>query len=238
MPKEAHELSFPDSLDTTGLEDFFSCRDNARQTGLTLEETAKRLNISERTVQRRLKLRQLDGYKISGPRGPEWRILVESTEDTTLSTQVATLQASVSSEDTTLSTHDVSLQASVSSEDMTLSPNDATIVETLSSCDVPDNNTEEYFFKDEDSQSSPQTSNQSEHWHKQFYPTLEKLVSSLEKKDVVIESQAHQLKAASDVIMYMRSQLEEKDNQLKLLTDSQHKRGWWTHFGSWFVSKK
>ena len=63
---------------------------------------------------------------------------------------------------------------------------------------------------------------------------LDRLLSSLEKKDVVIEGQAHQLKAAGDVIMYLRSQIEDRDSQLKLLTDSQHKTGWWAGFCSWF----
>jgi hypothetical protein len=72
----------------------------------------------------------------------------------------------------------------------------------------------------------------------QIAPTLERLVTSLERKDLVIESQAHQLKAAGDVIMYLRSQIEEKEAQLKLLTDSQHKRGWWTRFCSWFLGQK
>jgi hypothetical protein len=68
----------------------------------------------------------------------------------------------------------------------------------------------------------------------ELIPTLERLVTSLEKKDAVIESQAHQLKAAGDVIMYLRSQIEDKESQLKLLTDSQHKTGWWSRFCSWF----
>ncbi len=54
----------------------------------------------------------------------------------------------------------------------------------------------------------------------------------------IIENQAHQLKAAGDVIMYLRSQIEEKDNQLKLLTDSQHKRGLWSRFYSWFIGAR
>jgi hypothetical protein len=53
----------------------------------------------------------------------------------------------------------------------------------------------------------------------------------------IIENQAHQLKAAGDVIMYLRSQIEEKETQLKLLTDSQHKRHWWTSFCSWFLGR-
>jgi hypothetical protein len=53
----------------------------------------------------------------------------------------------------------------------------------------------------------------------------------------VIESQAAQLKAAADVITYQRSQLEEKDSQIKLLTDSQHKGGWWARFNAWFLGR-
>lgn len=70
--------------------------------------------------------------------------------------------------------------------------------------------------------------------HGELLPGFERLVISLEKKDAVIESQAHQLKAAGDVIMYLRSQIEDKENQLKLLTDSQHKSGWWSRFCAWF----
>jgi len=42
---------------------------------------------------------------------------------------------------------------------------------------------------------------------------------------------------------YLESQVAERDrqiesheNQIKLLTDSQHKRGWWARFSSWFVT--
>jgi hypothetical protein len=56
----------------------------------------------------------------------------------------------------------------------------------------------------------------------------------------VIETQAkqfdvstEQLKAASQVIMYQRSQLEERESEIKLLTDSEHKQGWWRRMTSW-----
>lgn len=81
MPREAHNQATHDTLDTTGLEDFFSCHDKTSQQDLTLEEASVRLNLSERTIQRRLKQGQLKGYKIPGPRGPEWRIQIEATED-------------------------------------------------------------------------------------------------------------------------------------------------------------
>lgn len=50
----------------------------------------------------------------------------------------------------------------------------------------------------------------------------------------IIESQAHQLKAAGDVIVYLRSEVDDAKSQVKLLTDSQHKSGWWDRFCSWF----
>jgi len=34
---------------------------------------------------------------------------------------------------------------------------------------------------------------------------------------------------------YLESQAETKDQQIKLLTDSQHKGGWWARFSSWFL---
>ena len=33
---------------------------------------------------------------------------------------------------------------------------------------------------------------------------------------------------------YLESKLEERESQIKLLTDSQHKPGWWAKFSSWF----
>lgn len=51
----------------------------------------------------------------------------------------------------------------------------------------------------------------------------------------IIESQAHQLKAAGDVIVYLKSELDDTKTNLKLLTDSQHKRGFWSRVSHWFV---
>ena len=59
-------------------------------------------------------------------------------------------------------------------------------------------------------------------------PAHERLMS-------IIESQAHQLKAAGDVIVYLKSELEGTKTELKLLTDSQHNPGWWARFSGWFM---
>jgi len=60
----------------------------------------------------------------------------------------------------------------------------------------------------------------------------------------LIEKQAAKLETASGQIGYLQSQLEERDkdlaerdNAIKLLTDSQHKPSWWNRFSSWFLGK-
>ena len=112
MPEEAHEIRISDPADMTGLEDFFPSHDKAGQEDLSLEEAAKRLNLSERTIQRRLKRGQLTGYKINGDRGPEWRIKLQSGED-------MTLHAVPPSEDTTIESEVMPDIEAVSSDDKT-----------------------------------------------------------------------------------------------------------------------
>ncbi len=59
----------------------------------------------------------------------------------------------------------------------------------------------------------------------------------------LVEKQAAKLEAAAGQIGYLQAQLESqtkaletRDEQIKLLTDSQHKAGWWSRFCSWFKS--
>ncbi len=61
--------------------------------------------------------------------------------------------------------------------------------------------------------------------------------AELERLMQIIESQAHQLKAAGDVIMYLRSEVDEAKTQVLLLTDRQHKSGLWARVRSWFGGK-
>lgn len=117
---------------------------------------------------RKLKTSELQGRKVIGPNGPEWRIQPVDTPDMTNSFIKTSVKA-------------------VTSDDLST-----------------DNNTHDTH--------------------------LESLLK-------VIESQAEQLKAASQVIMYQKSQLEQRDEQIKLLTDSQHKPGLWQQFRSWIATK-
>lgn len=58
----------------------------------------------------------------------------------------------------------------------------------------------------------------------------------------IVQQQSEQLKnaytyldAATARILYLQQQLDNKDQEIKLLTDSQHKAGWWARFSSWFL---
>lgn len=127
-------------------------------TGWTLKQAADKLLVSVNTIRKRIKDRELHGYKVQGPNGPEWRITPPTDTLSATTTESATVT-----------------------------------------------NT----------------------------PTIDALLKVIEGQSKQIDAMSEQLKAASDVMMYQRSQLETRDEQIKLLTDSQHKAGWWQRFKSW-----
>lgn len=56
-----------------------------------------------------------------------------------------------------------------------------------------------------------------------------------DSRDQLIRDLQNQLQAASWRNGYLESKLEERDIQIKLLTDSQHKPSWWQQFKAFFV---
>jgi excisionase family DNA binding protein len=64
-------------------------------------------------------------------------------------------------------------------------------------------------------------------------PAIETLLKVIESQAKQLDAISDQVKAASQVIMYQRSQLEERDSAIKLLTDGQHKSGWWSKLKAW-----
>lgn len=57
------------------------------------------------------------------------------------------------------------------------------------------------------------------------------LLDDLKQRNNDLEAK---LQAATWRNGYLESKLEERDNQVRLLTDRQHKPGWWAKFSSWF----
>lgn len=62
-------------------------------------------------------------------------------------------------------------------------------------------------------------------------PDLSKLLE-------LVERQSRQLQDASCRIGWLESQLQEREKEVKLLTDSQHKRRWWQRVWSWLAKDK
>jgi hypothetical protein len=67
-------------------------------------------------------------------------------------------------------------------------------------------------------------------------PTTE-LSSGQQIFSELLAAHTEQIKTQNELIKYLAEQLKERDSQIKLLTDSQHKPGWWQRFSSWFVGK-
>lgn len=208
MPQEAHNLTPEATVDTTGLEDFFSSRDKTDHEDLTLEEAAKRLNLSERTVQRRLKQGQLLGYKVSGPRGPEWRIKLSSCEDTTV-------EAFAPCEDTTTSSDDTTDVETVSSEDTTPSARPVTNPAYVQFVE---------FYRD-------QIETLQEKLEAATYRNgyLEAQLSSAETQLKLLPD----LSAKATKTDTLEQQIAKLESEL-----AQSRRSWWARFGCWFIGRK
>jgi len=65
--------------------------------------------------------------------------------------------------------------------------------------------------------------------------TASELMEDLKRRNFELEAS---LQAATWRNGYLESKLEERDKQILMLTDSQHKGGWWAKFSSWFFKGK
>ncbi len=191
MSEPARDLIPLETASTEGLEDLFEplttpgqastdqglATPNQPMTGLSIEEAAKALSVTPRTVLRRLQKGALAGFKIDGQFGPEWR--VATSEPLTTPGQASTDQG--------LTTPD-----------------------------------------------QPNTHDSSSELVAELRQQITELKTELDRK--VFEAQ-REIQAAAFRNGYLESQLEIEREQVKLLTDSQHKTGRWQRFRSWFFGQ-
>lgn len=142
----------------------------------TIEDAAKYLGVSARTILRRLQKGTLPGCKVPGQFGLEWRVQLIQQE--------------------------VRPAQDISS--INVSPSQARGAD-----------------QDNLRQSMPDSA-------EILIRELRSRVSELEDK----------LEGATYRNGYLEAQLEGRDKEIKLLTDSQHNRGWWARFNSWFMGAK
>jgi len=207
MPQEADRIAPTTSLDMTGLDDFFSCHDKPEQQVMTLDEAAKRLNLSERTVQRHLKHGKLKGFKVTGPRGPEWRIYVVSSDDMTASSAEAT-------DDTVFSNIDMTDVESVATEDKT-DDRSALTAHALAQF------TGFYHDQIETLQEKLEAAT-----YRNGY--LEAQLSNSEQQLKLLPD----LSAKATKVETLEQQIQQLKAELVA-----ERQTWWTRFGQWFVGK-
>jgi len=63
---------------------------------------------------------------------------------------------------------------------------------------------------------------------------IDRLLNVIDKKLTRRLHGSQNLEAATYRIGWLESQLQDREKEVKLLTDSQHKAGWWARFSSWF----
>lgn len=67
--------------------------------------------------------------------------------------------------------------------------------------------------------------------------SISELFAYIREKDCLLAKKEQALQSASATIGYLQAQLEAKDQEIKLLTDSQRNTGWWTRFSKWFFGR-
>lgn len=181
------------------------------QGGIPLAEAADLLELHIDTVRKRLQKGKLAGYKADDKFGQKWFVCV--SELSHLHSEAQPDPDQVLSHPTQEAQADPALTQADRVHEIDETQDDPGQVQSHPTQEIQDNPVQE--------QDQPANG---------VHPDPAKLLA-------VIENQSHQLKAAGDVIMYMRSQLEEKDLQLKLLTDSQKKPTKWQQFITWFMGR-
>ncbi|MBX9772188.1 MAG: helix-turn-helix domain-containing protein [Candidatus Obscuribacterales bacterium] len=149
--------------------------------GLPVEQAAKILGLSSKTVKDRLRKGTLQGYKVADKFGERWMVCLKEHHQVLPGTTdlVVPTKVGPTNED----------------EPVLPGPTDCEVAATVSS---------------------------------EQSPEMLALLALLEQRD-------RELQAAAFRNGYLESQLEIHREQIKLLTDSQHKQGWWSRLAAWFM---
>lgn len=179
---------------------------------LSLKEAVEFYKISEKTIRLHIKDGKIPARKEEGPRGLEWRIYPQG-----IPKDIPTDEA------TSLEPEFVQVGSDVNET--------ATTVEEIGTTTEPGryqagSTPEPTWYTDAQVSNGFQGSAQAS-----FAPELKSLLD-------VITKQAEKLEAASMRIGYLEARTENYESQIKLLTDSQKKTGYWSRFSSWFFGKR
>ena len=207
MNDTARDLPQTDPATTDGLDDLFEATvlneqgacDNPAQSDRTqpefdhahwtIAEACKHLQVSAITVRRRLQKGELEGSKIQGPNGPEWRI-----------------------------------------KPCILDP-DQTLLNNIDQ--TPEHDHAQVDNPAQPELTQPLISDKADP-SQMVIESLLKRISDLEHS--LANSQSN-LQSASWRNGYLESRIQNQEEQIKLLTDSEHKSGKWARFKAWFFGQ-
>ncbi len=226
-------------VSSDGLDDFFASeakegvlKDSfSPQQGIPVEVAAERLGLSVSGVLKRLRKGSLPGFKIPSRRGEKWLVSPEGllgrtpliVEDSFVSGLPEPVIESVFfSNNHTAESFDTELPL--------------TLEDSSEESSAPEKDSSEESSAPEKDSFVPEKDS--------FVPEKESSIGSVEMalfedlkfRCAELESK---LQAAAWRNGYLESKLEERDQQIKLLTDSQYnQRGWWAKFSSWFLGSR
>jgi|GEM_PF-1406456 hypothetical protein len=236
--ESGHVLSSPGSQ--PGLDN--SCPDS----WMTLTEAAASFSVNEKTLRRWIKQGRVNALKISGPRGPEWRV-EPGHPHAQVSQFVSGLDMPCPGMSSPLSQfEDLSIYPRFQSEQASdsqscLEPG----LDTVS----PDISLACSQIADVSHQSETEAILELDEPTQNIISNLPHSLSSLSEELVemktrlsIFENENRELKAQLQGATYrngfLEAKLEDKENQILLLTDSQSKQGWWARFSSWFFRSR
>lgn len=220
MTDTTHDYLTQDPAATDGLDDFFQEGlppgvPEVLPLGVPVSEAANLLGVSERAVLKRLRRGTLKGFKVTAKRGLKWLVSKEELPDQeeagVLDVEEG-LPAGVPFEEEGVPEPETPIQA-------TDSPDSATEIHYSSGLLIE----EEGLPQEETGVPLSQSAD------------LIRLVSQLQSN---LDKANEQLQSACFRNGYLESKLEEKEREIKLLTDSQHnKPRFFSRLKSWFLGR-
>ena len=240
MSDTARDYQTSPPVDANSWDDFFSselgnvsaCPDTkpgqdkiCPDSWLTLAQAAIHFSVNEKTLRRWIKQNRVKAFKISGPRGEEWRLepgQPRASKVSSMSGLKVETPGILPIEPTVLVNAQVTQAESLDSYS-----SDVEFVEDVPGLD----------FESPD-MSSPGIDLAATSFQSEEYRELVELKAKLSVFQRENQELKGQLQGATYRNGYLESKLEDREQQIKLLTDSQHKGGWWAKFSSWFFKGK
>jgi hypothetical protein len=219
MSDTARDYQPPMPASTEGLDDLFlqgvlEKREESSDTeqGVLPEVAAAQLGLSVSGVLKRLRRGNLPGFKVQAIRGEKWLVcptaLPEGVLETNKESSVSTEGVLDLAEESSKESLDQAEESSVNTEGVLDLAEESLLLSDEMAWEIQGSIV--------NSEAAPVQSNTG---------------------NVDVAELLRKLEGATYRIGYLESKLEDREKEIKLLTDSQHKAAWWKRFYTWFIGR-